>query len=141
MRFIKLWRLLNTYCTVTITNMININYSCTSPYSKFSSDVYNLVELPQRVFLSMYDELPETGIVQHPDLHSSTPIISGKVKLIINDSFINEEQLFSLELSDPTWKDLLEEINNMLKNCTVPIGFLENIVPVDAGTYQLIFSH
>jgi hypothetical protein len=137
MRFIRLWRLSSTCSTAT---MINIAYTCTSPYSKFSNDVYNLVEQPQRVFLSMYDELPETDTICYPDLHSPVPVISGKVRLSINDTFINEEQIFSLELTDPTWKDLLEEVNSMLKNCTVPIGFLENIVPLDAGTYQLIFS-
>jgi hypothetical protein len=96
----------------------------------------------------MYDEVDSgladpdgARIIRYPDINSSKPVIEGKVKLIIDDPAINKNEVFSLELTDPSWKDVLQEANSMLKDCDTPIGFLENILPRDAGTYQLIFSH
>jgi hypothetical protein len=91
----------------------------------------------------MYDLL-QTGVgspVQHPDLLSKEPVIPGKVKLVIDDQEINSKPITSLLLENPTWKDILQEGNHMLKHCQTPIGFLEAIVPIDAGTYQLKFAH
>lgn len=128
--------------------MLNIAYTCTSSSSTFSDIVHYLIEPPQRVFLSMYDEVDSgladpdgARVIRYPDINSSKPVIEGKVKLIIDDPAINKNEVFSLELTDPSWKDILQEANSMLKDCDTPIGFLENILPRDAGTYQLIFSH
>jgi len=126
--------------------MLNIKYVCVAPSSKLSDDVHYLIDPPQRVFLSMFteemaDSADGSRLVRYPDIKSSDPVIEGKVRFIIDDPYINKSEVFSLELTNPSWKDILQEANNMLKDCDVPIGFLENILPRDAGTYQLIFSH
>jgi len=126
--------------------MLNIKYVCVAPSSKLSDDVHYLIDPPQRVFLSMFNEetmdnADEDRLVRYPDIKSSDPVIEGKVRLIIDDPYINKAEVFSLELTNPSWKDIFQEANSMLRNCDTPIGFLENILPRDAGTYQLIFSH
>ena len=128
--------------------MFNKNFMNVSTYSVYSDTVHNLIEGPQRVFLSIFEEvdggfgdLDGDRIVRYPDIKSTAPVIEGRVKLVIDDPYINKSEVFSLELTDPSWKDILQETNNMLRDCDTPIGFLENILPQDAGTYQLIFSH
>jgi hypothetical protein len=137
--------------------MLNVQYRCTSPKSKLSDMVNSIVDQPQRIFLSMFrykdeSELSEQlvydmlklgpgPLVDHPDILSKDPVIEGKVKLIINDPEIHKHSISSLSLENPTWTDILQEANYMLARCDTPIGFLEKIVPLDAGTYELVFAH
>ena len=127
--------------------MLNITKPCLATYTSLSNHVYDIVQPFQRVFFSLYEEIEHTinedgeHLVRFPDIMSNNPLIEGKVKFLINDPDINPEEIFSLELTDPTWKDILQTTNDLLKNCVTQIGFLENIIPYDAGTYQLIFSH
>ena len=127
--------------------MINITKPCLATRTNLSNFVHDIVAPGQRVFFSLYDEVEYQGredgdnLVRFPDIKSKIPLIEGKVKLLISDQYINPLPVFSPELSNPTWKDVLQTANNMLANCVTQIGFLENIQPYDAGTYQLIFSH
>ncbi len=89
-------------------------YQKTVPYSELSQNVYDIVEQPQRVFLSIYDTVEtitdedgeEHAIISCPDILSKEPLISGDCKFSINDERFSPEPLVSPVYTDPTWEDL-----------------------------------
>jgi hypothetical protein len=67
-------------------------------------------------------------------------VIEGRVKLTIKDTSFTETPLVSPLLENPTWSTILNTVNEMLKDCTPSIGFLQDIIPYDAGVYEIAFS-
>jgi hypothetical protein len=116
-------------------------------YSQLSHDVAGMFPMEQqRVFFSIFETLNEEVYeegnaaewqVRYPDIHSSEPAIPGNCKLVIKE---NSKEFFSEPLHDPTWTDVLQNLNTLLGKTDSQIGFLEAIMPLDAGVYEAQFS-
>ena len=120
---------------------MNKFYTNTAPYSKLSETVYNMVEQPQRIFFSIFETMEgEESICRYPDIESSQAVIQGEVQFIIRDEDQGREPIKSSVLNNPNWKSILQAANDMLQHREPSIGFLEDIVPIDAGTYELVLS-
>jgi hypothetical protein len=121
----------------------------TIPYSELSKSVWEVVEQPQRVFLSIYDtvetKIDEDGeeyeMVSCPDVYSKDPVIAGDCKFSINDDRFSPELLISPIYTDPTWSDILNCCNDLLSMCPEkPNGFLYDIIPGSEGVYEFMFA-
>ena len=114
-----------------------------APYSVLSQLVYNIVDQPQRVFFSIFDVIEEgkeeeDSLVQYPDLESTEPVIPGLVRLVINNKEYSPNLVLSENISDPTWKDILNICNDLLGKCqTYSTGFLYDVIPGPEGVYEL----
>lgn len=68
-------------------------------------------------------------IVTYPDFCSKEPVSQGTTELVISingETFIDSDVVFV----DPTWKQLLQEINNILKNTNLEGLILYGIVAI-----------
>lgn len=122
-------------------------FTKTVPYSQFSDAVYNVVEQPQRVFLSIFDVVEtiqdETGdeysVISCPDVESDDIILNGECKFSINNSIFSSEHLISDIVSNPTWRTILNICNDMLGKCDLHnTGFLCDIIPSGEGMYEFV---
>ena len=124
-------------------------YQKNIPYSEFSQSVYEIVEQPQRVFLSIYDTIEtrkdengeEYEFISCPDVTSKEPIIRGDCKFSINDERFAPGVVVSPVYTDPTWEDILNCCNDLLGMCPErPVGFLYDIIPGEEGIYEFMFA-
>lgn len=116
-------------------------------YSQLSHDVAGMFPMEQqRVFFSIFETLNEEVYeegnaaewqIRYPDILSSDPAIPGNCKLLVKE---NSNEFFSEPLNNPTWTEVLQQLNTLLGKTESQIGFLEAITPLDAGVYEAIFS-
>ena len=109
-------------------------------YSELSTSVNSLIEGSQRVFLAIYDTLDdeEDFKVKCPEVLSPDPVIKGDCKFCVPPRNLDEVPIFSLVLNSPSWKDILNTVNEMLKVKGLPSGFLYDLVPRPEGIYECI---
>lgn len=115
------------------TKRLAVDFNKTSTYKTLTNDVNNLIEegKEKRVIFSMFETLDSNVVdqwtVKHPDITSSTPVIEGRCVFFINYWRVSEEEVHSKELTNPTWKDIINACNNLLQSGDGCGIFLENI--------------
>jgi hypothetical protein len=78
-------------------------------------------------------------VVDHPDLKSETPLLEGEVRLWTDYWRIAPRKIYSPVMVNPTWKDVLGTIQQMLKEHNSSGIFLEQFGPqyLDKGVTNL----
>jgi len=106
----------------------------TSEYKEMSNSVESLIGKPPRFEFSIFesDYSKEGFYVKHPDLHSTKPIVEGKVQFAADYWRINETtEVKTPILENPTWKDILVATNNLLEENNAGGIFLEFLTITD----------
>jgi len=109
-------------------------------YSELSQNVNSLIEGSQHIFLSIYDELDEGEDfkVRCPDVLSTEAIIDGDCKFCIPPRSLRENPIFSLVLNSPSWRDILNTANEMVKTRGDHSSFLVDIASTGEGMYEFV---
>jgi len=109
-------------------------------YSELSQNVNSLIEGSQHIFLSIYDELDEgeNFRVRCPDVLSTEAIIDGDCKFCIPPRSLQENPIFSLVLNSPSWRDILNTANEMVKARGDHSSFLVDIASTGEGMYEFV---
>jgi hypothetical protein len=77
------------------------------------------------------DEL--TGKIKHPDVTAPDAVFCGKVRLWADYWRITAAPVSSEVLEDPTWKDILSSVENLLSKHDSNYIFLESLNPRGRG--------
>lgn len=115
------------------TKRLDVDFDKTSTYKTLINDVNNLFKegKEKRVIFSMFETLDSSVVDQwtvlHPDITSSTPVIEGRCVFFINYWRVSDEEVYSKEHTNPTWKDIINACNNLLQNGDGCGVFLEDI--------------
>jgi len=96
---------------------IFIDYTNTSRYSDLVNSIETLInQKPKFKFLLV--DIEETNntnpLVKHPNIFSTESVINGDCQLHLHFIETDEKRLSDKIFNNPTWKDILTEINNLL---------------------------
>lgn len=121
-------------------------------YDEVKPLITNLIGTkPSFTFSIMEDDKSKPRVsgnwwVMIPDLTSDAPVFTGEVRLTIDYWRIVDEPVYSRYLVNPTWKELLTELNHMMvdNDAEDSFLFLEDFrfsKPVmDVNYYKVVFG-
>ena len=109
-------------------------YTKTYSYKELTAAVESVLTGPPRVVFSMFTDTtnkeykpsePDNWIVDAPDFTSTEPVIEGKVQFMIDYWRVADEPVFSEVYLNPTWVDIANACNDLLKDGDGDGVFLE----------------
>lgn len=115
------------------TKRLDVDFDKTSTYEHFQTVAESLIDADKekRIVFSIFetseDLIGDDWTVKHPDITSSEPVIEGRCIFFINYWRVSEDEIYSKEYTNPTWKDIINACNNLLQNGDGCGVFLENI--------------
>lgn len=115
------------------TKRLIVDFDKTSTYEHFQTVVKSLIDADKekRIVFSIFetsgDSIQDDWTVLHPDITSSTPVIEGRCVFFIKYWRVSEDEIYSEEYTNPTWKDIINACNNLLQNGDGFGVFLENL--------------
>lgn len=120
---------------------MNIPLTKTSKYAVLCQNVESLIgEKPLFEFSIMRMVGGQKDfVVDHPSLDSETPVLEGDIRLWTDYWRVAPRKVYSPVVSNPTWKDILCAIQQMLKENNAGGIFLEQFGPqyLDKGVINL----
>jgi len=111
-------------------------YTKTYSYEELTDAVDSILTGPKRVIFSMFSDTTnktykpsktdkDNWIVDAPDFTSTTPVIEGKVQFMIDYWRVADEPVLSEVYLNPTWVDIVNACNDLLKDGDGDGVFLE----------------
>lgn len=102
----------------------------TNPFGIMVEEVRGLLDKPPSFKFFMFDIIEQENdesIVSYPDIECTEPLIGGETTLVIN--YINNNQLIQYphKLKDPSWKTMLNAINEIMIESGISNAALQTI--------------
>jgi len=100
-------------------------YTKTYSYKELTDTVDSILTGPKRVVFSMFADTtnkeykpsqPDDWIVDAPDFGSTQPVIKGKVQFMIDYWRVTDQPILSEVYLNPTWVDIANACNDLLKD-------------------------
>jgi hypothetical protein len=116
--------------------MKTLEFACSKILN--DGDVNSLLTAPPLVILSIYGESKK-----QPDIFCDLPVITGKVKFLIDYFRVSNSAVYSPIYENPTWKDVLNACNDLLQNgdhCGVFLEELLEFTEIDSLKYPNIIN-
>lgn len=136
---------------ITEENCPMMKYTRTSPYEVMERGAKEMCDHTSRggkkglifsIFnTSLEDKWSETGggewLVDHPDIWSKDVVFEGKCVFFSEYWRISDVKVFSEDIINPTWKDIINEANRQLidpKDGSTACLYLEGIYEIEPAT-------
>jgi hypothetical protein len=108
---------------------LNIPLTQTSQYEKLCQTVEQIIGEKPLFEFSIFRMVGghKDFVVDHPDLQSETPLLSGEVKFWTDYWRVSQHKVSTPTLINPTWKMLLPALQQLLKENNSGGIFLERL--------------
>ena len=111
---------------------LSFEFTKTSPYSHLVDLVNTMIKGEEKIIFSIFETSEDSNddqwMVVHPDILSNDLVIEGNCVFFINYWRVADQPVYSEVVNNPTWKDIINVCNDLLKDGDGCGVFLENIV-------------